>query len=113
MSSLRRESSSLGTQNVIDSTSPLDFRTRLVEIELASGPTGRTIDLTDLGAEIFDVRALPAGAVFVPSPNNGLSERIEALETAYREMRVAARSANHTSRRTARDQLRRLARRVR
>jgi len=113
VSSLRRESSSLGTQNVIDSSSPLDFRTRLVEIDLGAGSIGRTIDLTDLGAEIFDVRALPTGAAFVPSPQNGLSERIEALETSYREMRVALRSGNRTSRRTPREQLKRLARRVR
>jgi hypothetical protein len=113
VSSLRRESSSLGTPNVIDSSSPLDFRTRLVEIDLESDISGRTVDLTDLGAEIFDVGALPAGAAFVPSPENGLSERVEALEASYREMRVALRSVNHMSRRTARDQLKRLARRVR
>jgi len=113
VSSLRRESSSLGTQNVIDSSSPLDFRTRLVEIDLASGELGRTIDLTDLAAEIFDIRALPAGAAFVPSPERGLSERIDALETSYRELRIAARSGNHNSRRTAREQLKRLARRAR
>jgi hypothetical protein len=113
VSSLRRESSSLGTPNVIDSSSPLDFRTRLVEIDLASGELGRTVDLTDLGAEIFEVRPLPAGAAFVPSPGQGLSERIEALETSYRDMRVALRSGNHNSRRTAREQLKRIARRVR
>jgi hypothetical protein len=113
VSSLRRESSSLGTQNVIDSSSPLDFRTRLVELDIASGAVGRTVDLTDLGAEIFDVRALPAGAAFMPSPEHGLSERIEALETSYREMRASLRSANHTPGRTAREQLRRLARRLR
>jgi hypothetical protein len=113
VSSLRRESSSLGTLNVIDSSSPLDFRTRLVEIDLGSGLTGRTVDLTDLAAEIFDVRALPAGAAFVPSPENGLSERIDALEKSYREMRAALRAGNHKSNRGARDQLRRLARRVR
>ena len=113
VSSLRRESSSLGTPNVIDSSSPLDFRTRLVEIDLATGRVGRTVDLTDLGAEIFEVRALPAGAAFVPSPERGLSERIDALETSYRDMRVALRSGNHNSRRTAREQLRRLVRRVR
>jgi uncharacterized protein DUF4915 len=113
VSSLRRESSSLGTQNVINSSSPLDFRTRLVEIDLASGELGRTVDLTDLGAEIFEVRPLPAGAAFAPSPERGLSERIDALETSYREMRGALRSGNHTSRRTARDQLKRLVRRVR
>jgi hypothetical protein len=113
ISSLRRESSSLGTPNVIDSSSPLDFRTRLVEIDLASGSAGRTIDLTDLGAEVFDIRPLPATAAFVPSPDKGLSERIEALESSYRAMRNELRSGNHTSRRTARDQLKRLARRVR
>jgi hypothetical protein len=113
VSSLRRESSSLGTVNVIDSSSPLDFRTRLVEIDLTSGDLGRTIDLTDLGAEIFEVRPLPAGAAFVPSPEHGLSERIDALETSYREMRAALHSGNHNSRRTAREQLKRLARRVR
>jgi hypothetical protein len=113
ISSLRRESSSLGTLNVFDSSSPLDFRTRLVEIDLGTGAIGRTVDLTDLGAEIFDVRALPEGAAFVPSPENGLSERIDALETSYREMRAALRAGDHKSHRSARDQLRRLARRVR
>jgi hypothetical protein len=98
---------------VIDSSSPLDFRTRLVEIDLASGSAGRTIDLTDLGAEVFDILPLPATAAFVPSPDMGLSERIEALESSYRAMRNELRSGNHTSRRTARDQLKRLARRVR
>jgi hypothetical protein len=113
VSSLRRESSSLGTQNVIESTSALDFRTRLVEIDVASGALGRTIDLTDLGAEIFDIRALPVGARFIPSPEGGLSERIEALETSYRALRTAGRAAETNSHRTARQRLVRMMRRFR
>ena len=110
---LRRESSSLGTQNVIDSTSPLDFRTRLVELDLTTGSVGRTIDVTDLGAEIFDIRALPVGATFVPSPEHGLSERIEALETSYRELRIANRSTDGSHTGPLRQRLARMTRRFR
>jgi len=90
-SSLRRESSSLGTPNVIDSSSPLDFTTRLVELDLSTGEVGRTVDLTPLASEIFDVRALPAGVSFEPSPDAGLSERIAGLVESFRVERARNR----------------------
>jgi hypothetical protein len=94
VSALRRESSSLGTPNAIDSTTPLDFRTRLVEIDTGAdtGAPGRTIDLTLLAGEVFDVVPLPAGAAFAPSPDGGLAERVEALEASFRSLRAERRA---------------------
>jgi Domain of unknown function (DUF4915) len=91
VSALRQESSSLGTPNIITSSSPLDFCTRLVELDPATARIGRTIDLSHLAAEIFDVRAMPFGATFTPSPDGGLSERIEALEESFQTLRAASK----------------------
>jgi hypothetical protein len=116
VSALRKESSSLGTPNVLTSTSPIDFRTRLVELDLANGEIGRTVDLTDLAAEVFDLRALPAGATFRPSADGGRAERIEALEDSWRELRESRRSLqrelDHTPLRRAKRAAQRLRRRL-
>jgi hypothetical protein len=100
VSAMRRESSSLGTPNVITSSSPVDFQTRLVELDLTSGTIGRTIDLTLLAAEVFDVRALPAEAKFEPSADGGKAERIEALEASFRDMRGRRRELEQQLERT-------------
>ena len=117
VSALRRESNSLGTPNVLNSNTPLDFRTRLVELDLESGAVCRSVDLTLLAGEVFDVRVLPSGAPFEPSPDGGLSERVETLEESFRELRAWRRSVEQQMERTPTHRLRqlssRLARRVR
>jgi hypothetical protein len=112
VSALRRESNSLGTQNVFDSNTPLDFRTRLVELDLESGAVCRSVDLTLLAGEIFDVRVLPPGAPFEPSPDGGLAERVEALEESFRELRASRRRVEQEMERTPMHRLRRLSSRV-
>jgi hypothetical protein len=89
VSALRRESNSLGTPNVITSTEPTDFMTRLVEIDLTTGATGREIDLSLLAAEVFELRALPHPERFVADPMQGLAQRIESLEETFRNQRAA------------------------
>jgi hypothetical protein len=83
VSALRRESISLGTPNIITSTSPLDFCTRLVELDLATARSGRTINLTHLAAEIFDVRAMPSGATFAPSPDGVFRNALRRLRNRF------------------------------
>lgn len=92
VSAMRRESSSLGTANVLTATTPIDFQTRLVALDLATGEQQRTIDLSLLAAEVFEIRPLPEGTALVPSPDGGLSERIEALETSFRALRTERRA---------------------
>jgi hypothetical protein len=117
VSALRRESSSLGTPNVLNSSTPLDFRTRLVELDLESGAVCRSVDLTLLAGEIFDVLVLPPGAPFEPSPDGGLSERVEALEESFRASQRARRNLEQQIEGSPMNRLRqfshRLARRVR
>jgi hypothetical protein len=113
VSALRRESSSLGTPNVIESSSPVDFQTRLVELDLASGRVGRTIDLTLLAAEVFDLRELPATATFTPDPDGGNAERIEALEESFRAMRAQRRALEQRLEGTPTRKLQHLAQRAR
>ncbi|HXY91304.1 MAG TPA: DUF4915 domain-containing protein [Acidimicrobiia bacterium] len=114
-SALRRESSSMGTPNVITSADPDDFKTRLVELDLATGEVGRTIDLTLLAAEIFDLNSIPDAWEFRPSPDGGLRERVEALETTYQTLRsaqlVAQAKAGRGVLARARESAQRLARR--
>ena len=83
VSARRRESVSQGTTNDVAGTGPIDFRCRVVELSLADGSTGRELDLTALGGEVFEVRELPAAAVMTPSEDGGLSQRIEALQASY------------------------------
>jgi hypothetical protein len=113
VSALRRESSSLGTANVLTSTSPLDFCTRVVELNLATGQIGRTVDLSLLGAEIFDLRALAPAARFVACPDRGLAQRVEALERSWREQRASRRALEQQLERAPAHRLRRLGRRLR
>jgi len=113
VSALRRESMSLGTANVMTSTSPVDYCTRLVELDLGTGELGRSIDLTLLAAEVFDVHALPLPDAFVPDPDGGLPARIEALEESYRAMRAAKRDVEHELGSSPWQRARRFARRVR
>jgi len=113
VSAMRRESNSLGTPNVIASRSPLDFRTRLVELDLATGDIGRTIDLTLLAGEIFDIHPLPSGAPFTPDEEGGLPQRVEALEASFGELRAANRVLEKERERAPWARVRQLSRRVR
>jgi hypothetical protein len=113
VSALRKESSSLGTANVIESSTPLDFRARLVELDLADGEQGRTIDLTALAGEIFDIRPLPPTATFTPSPDGGLSDRIDALEESWRVLRDSRRALQRDLERTPARRFRHAAQRLR
>jgi hypothetical protein len=112
VSALRRESNSLGTPNVITSSTALDFRTRLVELDLESGTVGRSIDLTLLAAEVFDIHPLPGGAPFAPSPDGGLSERVEALEESFADMRKSRQTLEAQLERTPLRRFRQLSHRV-
>ena len=111
-SALRRESSSLGTPNVITSVDPVDFKTRLVELDLDTGTVGRQLDLTALAAEVFDVRALPASATFTPDPDRGLTERVDALEETFRRMRAERQELENRLRDTPVHRAQRYARQV-
>jgi hypothetical protein len=113
VSALRRESSSLGTANVLTATTPDDFRTRLVELDLATGAVGRTIDVTLLAAEVFELRALPAGTTFTPDPDHGMPERIDALEESFRNLRASQRALEDELARTPVRRMQHLAGRVR
>ena len=113
LSALRRESKSRATTNVIADDSPLDHRTRLVQLDLATGAVGRTIDLTLLAREIYDVFPLPDGAVFVPDPDGGLPQRVEALEESYRTVNAARRALELRIQKTPTGQLRRFLQRAR
>ncbi len=112
VSALRRESSSLGTPNVITSVDPVDFKTRLVELDLDTGTVGRQLDLTALAAEVFDVRALPASATFTPDPDRGLTERVDALEETFRRMRAERQELENRLRDTPVHRAQRYARQV-
>jgi hypothetical protein len=113
VSALRRESKSRATPNVIATDSPLDFRTRLVLLDLTTGAIGRTIDLTMLGREVYDIAPLPAGARFVPDPDRGLTQRVEALEESYRAVNAARRALDLRLQKTPTGRLQRFLQRVR
>ncbi|HET9729235.1 MAG TPA: DUF4915 domain-containing protein [Acidimicrobiia bacterium] len=117
VSALRKESESLGTRNVVTSSNPLDFCTRIVELDLATGAQGRTLDLSPLAAEIFDLVPLDDAAPFRPDPDGGLGARIDALQESHAELRGELRAARAEAEanpwRRARRLTRRVARRLR
>lgn len=113
VSALRRESSSLGTANVLTGATPIDFQCRLVELDLTNGETGRSIDLTPLASEVFDVRPLPAGVTFAADPHDGLAARVSGLAASWQELRAQRRVLQDQLDRTPTRRLRDAARRVR
>jgi hypothetical protein len=112
-SALRRESKSRATPNVIAEDSPIDHRTRLVQLDLVTGAVGRTIDLTPLAREIYDVFPLPEGSAFVPDPDRGLTQRVEALEESYRTVNASRRALEARLQKTATGRLRTFVQRAR
>ncbi len=113
LSALRRESKSRATANVITDDAPLDHRTRLVQLDLTTGALGRTIDLTPLAREIYDVFPLPAGAAFVPDPDRGLTQRVAALEESYRAVNASRRTLELRLQKTPTGRMRRFLQRAR
>jgi hypothetical protein len=113
VSALRRESNSLGTPNVITSEDPSDFMTRLVEIDLTTGATGREIDLSLFAAEVFELRALPVPDRFVADPEHGLPRRIESLEETFQSQRAARQGLEASLRNRPVERAKQMARRVR
>jgi len=113
LSALRRESKSRATANVITDDSPLDHRTRLVQLDLTTGAIGRTIDLTPLAREIYDVFPLPDGSAFVPDPDRGLVQRVEALEESFRAVNASRRVLELQLQKTPMGRMRRFLQRAR
>jgi hypothetical protein len=115
VSALRRESSSQGTANVLTAATPIDFRTRLVELDLSTGTITREHDLSVLAAEVFDLRALPTDAVasFTPDVDGGMAARIDALEESLRRVRASRRSLEQELDRTPVRRIQQAARRLR
>jgi len=113
LSALRRESKSRATANVITDDSPLDHRTRLVQLDLTTGAIGRTIDLTPLAREIYDVFPLPDGSAFVPDLDRGLVQRVEALEESFRAVNASRRVLELQLQKTPMGRMRRFLQRAR
>ena len=100
VSALRKESSSSGYAERHHRRPPRRLpNTRLVELDLGTGTTGRDDRLSALASEIFDLRVLPSAAVdglLLPSADGGLgrtrSTRSKHHSSSIRASQRAARA---------------------
>jgi len=108
ISARRKHSASSGVRVETPGTEAIDFRCRLVELDLEMGETERSVDLTQVASEIYDLMPVPDSVPFDPAPDLGVHDMLTATREAFTELYNDHRRLEQTYERTADRRLERL-----